>query len=76
MARPPKGKLLTLRSIRLDDDVWAECQRLGKEYGTINEGLAIAQISLRKQESCIHDGFGNAIENPSAVIKRKFKKIS
>jgi hypothetical protein len=23
----------------LDDDVWAECQRLGKEHGTINEGL-------------------------------------
>lgn len=39
MARPPKGKPLTLRPIRLDDDVWAECQRLGKEHGTINEGL-------------------------------------
>lgn len=39
MARPPKGKPLTLRPIRLDDDVWAECQRLGKENGTINEGL-------------------------------------
>lgn len=43
MARPPKGKPLTLRPIRLDDDVWAECQRLGKEHGTINEGLR-AQI--------------------------------
>lgn len=39
MARPRKGKALTLRPIRLDDDVWAECQRLGKEHGTINEGL-------------------------------------
>lgn len=39
MARPPKGKPLTMRVIRLDDDVWAECQRLGKEHGTINEGL-------------------------------------
>lgn len=39
MARPPKGKPLTLRTVRLDDDVWAECQRLGKEHGTINEGL-------------------------------------
>lgn len=39
MARRPKGKPLTLRPIRLDDDVWAECQRLGKEHGTINEGL-------------------------------------
>lgn len=39
MARPPKGKPLTMRTVRLDDDVWAECQRLGKEHGTINEGL-------------------------------------
>lgn len=39
MARPPKGKPLTFRPLRLDDDVWAECQRLGKEHGTINEGL-------------------------------------
>lgn len=39
MARPPKGKPLKFRPIRLDDEVWAECQRLGKEHGTINEGL-------------------------------------
>lgn len=39
MARPPKGKPLTLRPIRLDDDVWAECQRLRSAHGTINEGL-------------------------------------
>lgn len=39
MARPPKGKPLTFRPLRLDDDVWAECQRLGKKHGTINEGL-------------------------------------
>lgn len=39
MARPPKGKPLTMRTVRLDNDVWAECQRLGKEHGTINEGL-------------------------------------
>lgn len=44
MARPPKGKPLTLRPIRLDDDVWAECQRLGKEHGTINEGLRTVLI--------------------------------
>lgn len=37
--RPATGKPLTVRLIRLDDDVWAECQRLGKEHGTINEGL-------------------------------------
>jgi len=42
MARPPKGKPLTFRPLRLDDDVWAECQRLGKEHGTINEGLRTA----------------------------------
>lgn len=42
MARPPKGKPLTFRPLRLDDDVWAECQRLGKEHGTINEGLRVA----------------------------------
>lgn len=51
MARPPKGKPLTLRPIRLDDDVWAECQRLGKEHGTINEGMATAQAALRMQEA-------------------------
>lgn len=28
-----------MRTVRLDNDVWAECQRLGKEHGTINEGL-------------------------------------
>jgi hypothetical protein len=42
MARPPKGKPLTLRPIRLDNDVWAECRRLGKVHGTINEGLRVA----------------------------------
>lgn len=45
MARPPKGKPLTLRPIRLDDDVWAECQRLGKEHGTINEGLRVRLLN-------------------------------
>lgn len=39
MARKAKGKPLTLRPIRLDDDVWAECKKLGKQHGTINEGL-------------------------------------
>lgn len=38
MARKAKGKKLTLRPVRLDDDVWAECRRLGKGT-TINEGL-------------------------------------
>ena len=28
-----------MRTMRLDDDVWAECQKLGKAHGTINEGL-------------------------------------
>lgn len=51
MARPPKGKPLTLRPIRLDDDVWAECQRLGKEHGTINEGLAAALAALQMQKA-------------------------
>lgn len=51
MARPPKGKPLTLRPIRLDDDVWAECQGLGKEYGTINEGMAAAHAALRMQRA-------------------------
>lgn len=39
MPRKATGKPLTLRPIRLDDDVWAECLRLGKLKGTINEGL-------------------------------------
>lgn len=47
MARKPKGKALTLRPIRLDDDVWAECQRLGKEHGTINEGLRAGFFPIR-----------------------------
>lgn len=51
MARPPKGKPLTYRGLRLDDDVWAECQRLGKEHGTINEGLSAALAALRMQEA-------------------------
>jgi hypothetical protein len=46
MARPPKGKPLTMRTVRLDDDVWAECQRLGKEHGTINEGLRARLIGM------------------------------
>jgi hypothetical protein len=50
MARKAKGKPLTLRPIRLDDDVWAECQRLGKEHGTINEGLSAALEALRTLE--------------------------
>lgn len=32
------SKLNTV-TMQLDDDVWAECQRLGKVHGTINEGL-------------------------------------
>lgn len=51
MARPRKGKPLSLRPIRLDDDVWAECQRLGKEHGTINEGLSAALAALRVREA-------------------------
>lgn len=51
MARPPKGKPLTLRPIRLDDDVWAECQRLRSAYGTINELLSAALAALRTQEA-------------------------
>lgn len=39
MPRKATGKPLTFRPIRLDDDVWAECQRLGRVHGTINEGL-------------------------------------
>lgn len=54
MARPPKGKPLTLRPIRLDDDVWAECQRLGKEHGTINEGIAAA---FARAKAHIADGW-------------------
>lgn len=51
MARPPKGKPLTMRTVRLDDDVWAECQRLGKQYGTINEGMAVAHAALKILEA-------------------------
>jgi hypothetical protein len=50
MGRKPKGKVLTLRPIRLDDDVWAECQRLGKEHGTINEGLRERLFYITDQE--------------------------
>lgn len=41
MARPPKGKPLTFRPVRFDDEVWAEFQRLGKLHGTINEGARV-----------------------------------
>lgn len=41
MARPPKGKPLTFRPVRFDDNVWAEFQRLGKLHGTINEGARV-----------------------------------
>lgn len=49
MARPPKGKPLTYRGLRLDDDVWAECQKLRAAYGTINEILVAALAALRMQ---------------------------
>lgn len=42
MARPSKGKPLTFCPLRLDAEVRAECQRLGKLHGTINEGLRVA----------------------------------
>lgn len=42
MPRKAKGKPLTYRPVRLDNDVWAEFQRLGKIHGTINEGLRVA----------------------------------
>lgn len=51
VGRPPKGKPLTFRPIRLDDDVWAECQRLGKEHGTINEGLRTKILLKTKGKS-------------------------
>lgn len=40
MARPPKGKALTLRPVRLDDDVWAECKLLGHndENSSVGDG--------------------------------------
>lgn len=36
--RTPKGLRLTYRPLRLDDEVWAELQKM-KANGTINEGL-------------------------------------
>jgi hypothetical protein len=38
------------RPIRLDDDVWAECQSRGKKHGTINEGIAAAFEAARTLE--------------------------
>lgn len=72
MARPPKGKKLTLRPIRLDNDVWAECQRLGKEHGTINEGL---RIKLWPPENLYkQDSNGKWVMTPDAadVIEKAF----
>ena len=65
MARPPKGKPLTLRPIRLDDDVWAECQRLGKEFGTINEGLRVVVLKEVKVTNLVtNDSFRGAKLTP------------
>lgn len=79
MARPPKGKPLTLRPIRLDDDVWAECQRLGKEHGTINEGLSVALAALRMQETqgCVMAETGDpwkAVAVNSSAASRPYKR--
>lgn len=70
MARPPKGKPLTFRPIRLDDDVWAECQRLGKEHGTINEGMAAAHAALRMQEA---QGRVTATPQSQRPVKRQLR---
>lgn len=59
MARPPKGKPLTYRPVRLDDDVWAECQRLRGAHGTINEVLSAALAALRMLPPPVADGMAN-----------------
>jgi hypothetical protein len=71
MARPPKGKPLTLRPVRLDDDVWAECQRLGKEHGTINEGLAAALKALQtlEEQRRIYASTGDPWKVVSAAVR-------
>lgn len=73
MARPPKGKPLTMRTMRLDDDVWAECQRLGKVHGTINEGLRMrlferSAIPLPVLDGLVNQGRGN--QNPDEPLAK------
>lgn len=64
------NKLQTI-TMQLDDDVWAECQRLGKEHGTINEGMAAAHAALRTQEMQEH--LIAAIRAPSTPLRRLSK---
>lgn len=71
MGRTPKGKPLTLRPIRLDDDVWAECQRLGKEHGTINEGLRAQLLSEAAPPLC--DEARERVVKKAARLVRPFK---
>lgn len=42
MGRKAIGKPLTLKPIRVDEDVWARLQRLMREFETLNEGLRSA----------------------------------
>lgn len=48
--RRPSGKVLTLRPMRLDDDVWRALQAMKSEYKTINEGLSAAFAAYREEE--------------------------
>lgn len=80
-ARPPKGKSLTYRGIRLDDDVWAECQELRKTYGTINEVLAAGLAALRMLPPPVADGMvnqGRGNQNPDEplleVVSREVRR--
>lgn len=66
MGRTPKGKPLTLRPIRLDEDVWAECQRLGKEFGTINEGL---RAKLLGEQETFLEKATRTVNHPPEIIE-------
>lgn len=45
MGRKPIGKVLTLRPIRVDEDVWAALRVLMDKYKTLNEGLRFVLLT-------------------------------
>lgn len=54
--RRPAGKVLALRPMRLDDDVWQALQAMKGQYKTINEGLIAAFAAHRAEEAEATDG--------------------
>lgn len=71
MARKAKGKPLTLRPVRLDDDVWAEILKLKAGHETINEGLrsVLLNESVMPNEPQLSTSHMDSAESQSTTLE-------